>query len=137
MNAGRWVLASVVVFVVRTLMNMAVYGYAFQGRFEEMKSAHPGIFREVIPAYITLDLIIAFLLTYMVAKAASAFGAGVKGGVALGLLVALLGPVFGGLYNYFSVTYIPSDFYAIDSVYQLVAHAIQGAVAAALYYRGT
>ncbi len=59
MNAGRFVGASVAVFVVRTLMNFLFYGYAMRGRYEEMSAAHPGMFREVIPAYLVLDLISA------------------------------------------------------------------------------
>ena len=51
----------------------------------------------------------------------------------LGILLALLGPVLGGLYNFFSLTYYPSDLFTIEAVYQLVAYAIQGAIAAAIY----
>lgn len=133
MNAGRFVGASVAVFVVRTLLNYLFYGVAMQGRFEEMSAAHPGLFREVIPAFIALDLVTAVLITYLVVKAAAAFGGGLKGGATLGILIAILAPVIGSLYYFFSVTYYPIDFWAIESVYQIVSHAIQGALAAAIY----
>lgn len=133
MNAGRFVGASIAVFIVRTLMNFAFYGFALRGRHEEMAAAHPGMFREVIPAFIVLDLITAFILTYLIVKAGSAFGGGIKGGVTLGILVAILSPIISGLYYFFSVTFTPPDLVGIDSVYQLVAHAIQGAIAAAIY----
>lgn len=133
MNAGRFVGASVAVFVVRTLLNFLFYGYLMQARFEELNAAHPGMFREVIPAYLALDLISALLITWLVVKAGAAFGGGIKGGVTLGVLVALLSPVIGGLYYYFSTTYYPQDLLAIESVYQLVSYAIQGALAAAIY----
>jgi len=133
MNTGRFVGASLAVFVVRTLMNTGFYGYAMHGRYEEMSNAHPGMFREVIPAYITLDLITAFILVYLIVKAASAFGGGMKGSVTVAVLVAILGPVMAGLYYYFSMTYYPADLVGMESVYQVIAYAIQGAVAAAIY----
>jgi hypothetical protein len=91
------------------------------------------MFREVVPAFITLDLLTALLITWLVIKAGAAFGGGVKGGVILGILVAILSPVIGGLYYYFSTTYYSQDLVAIESVYQIVSHAIQGALAAAIY----
>ncbi len=133
MNAGRFVGASVAVFVFRTLLNYLVYGYLLQPRYEEISSAHPGMFREVIPAFITLDLLAALLITYLVVKAGAAFGGGVKGGAILGVLVGLLGPVLGSLYHYFGTTYNPQDLLAIESIYQIVTHAVQGALAAAIY----
>jgi hypothetical protein len=133
MNAGRFVGASVAVFVVRTLLNSLFYGYLIHPRMEEMSAAHPGMFREVVPAFITLDLLAALLITWLVIKAGAAFGGGVKGGVILGILVALLSPVLNNLYYYFSTTYYPQDLLAIESIYQIVTHAVQGALAAAIY----
>ena len=133
MNAGRFVGASVAVFVVRTLLNYLFYGVLMHPRMEEMSAAHPGMFREVVPAFITLDLLAALLITWLVIKAGAAFGGGVKGGVMLGILVALLSPVLCNLYFYFSTTFYAQDLLAIESVYQIVAHAIQGAIAAAIY----
>ena len=54
-------------------------------------------------------------------------------GVKLGLLVAVLSPVIGSLYQYFSVTYMPIGLAAAESVFQLIAHAIEGGVAGAIY----
>jgi hypothetical protein len=133
MNAGRFVGASVAVFVVRTLLNYLFYGYLMHPRYEEMSTAHPGLFREVVPAFITLDLIAALLITWLVVKAGAAFGGGIKGGVILGILIALLGPVLYNLYFYFSTTFYAQDLLAIETVYQIVVHAIQGAIAAAIY----
>lgn len=133
MNAGRFVGASVAVFVVRTLLNYLFYGYLMHPRMEEMSAAHPGMFREVVPAFITLDLLAALLITWLVIKAGAVFGRGVKGGVILGILVGLLSPVLCNLYFYFSSTFYAQDLLAIESVYQIVTHAIQGALAAAIY----
>ncbi|HEX3127640.1 MAG TPA: hypothetical protein VH394_09940 [Thermoanaerobaculia bacterium] len=133
MNAGRFVGASVAVFVVRTLLNYLFYGYLMHPRMEAMSAAHPGMFREVVPAFITLDLLAALLITWLVIKAGAAFGGGVKGGLILGILVALLSPVLSNLYYYFSTTYYAQDLLAIESIYQIITHAVQGALAAMIY----
>jgi len=133
MNAGRYVGASVVVFIVRTVLNSAFYGYLMHGEYASMDAAHPGVFREVIPAYIAIDLLAALLLTYLVVKAASAFGGGVKGGAVVGVFLALLGPILFGLYYFFSVTFYTPNFFCIESIYQLATYALQGAIAAAIY----
>ncbi len=133
MNAGRFVGASVVVFIVRTVLNSGFYGFLMHGEYESLSAAHPGVFREVIPAYITIDLVAALLLTYLVIKAASVFGGGIKGGARVGIFLALVGPVLFGLYYAFSVTFYTPKFFAIESIYQVATYALQGAIAAAIY----
>lgn len=133
MNAGRYVGASVAVFIARTLLNTGFYGFLMHGQYEAMSAAHPGVFREVVPAFVAIDLVTAFLLVYLIVRAASAFGGGTKGAVTLAVLIAIIGPVVYSLYYYFSVTFYSVHFFAIESVYQIVAHAIQGAIAAAIY----
>jgi len=133
MNAGRYVGASVVVFIVRTVLNTGFYGFLMHGEYDAVNAAHPGVFREVIPAYVATDLVAAFLITYLVVKAAAAFGGGMKGASTLAVLLALLGPVLFGAYYYFSVTFYTPRFFAIETVFQIVSYALQGAVAAAIY----
>jgi hypothetical protein len=133
MNTGRLATAAIFVFVARALGNFLFYGLAMRGQYEALMAAHPGIFREVLPAYLVLDLIAAALFVYLFAKAGAAFGGGVKGGVVLGIVVALLSPVVGLLYTFFSVTYYSQSMVATEVVYQLVAYAVQGAVAGAVY----
>ena len=133
MNAGRFAGAGVAVFVVRFLLNFLFYGQLMHPQYEEISNAHPGLMREVIPAYGVLDLITAFLLVYFFVRAAACFGGGMKAGVTIAVLLALFGPVLGSLYFFYSVTYYPTSLLGPEIVYQLVAHAIQGAVAAAIY----
>ena len=47
--------------------------------------------------------------------------------------LAVLSPVTGSLYQYFSVTYMPVGLMMAESVFQMIAHAIEGAVASAMY----
>ena len=54
-------------------------------------------------------------------------------GVKLGLLVAVLSPVIGTLYRYFSVTYISAGLMSVEAFFQVIAHVIEGAVAGAMY----
>lgn len=133
MNTGRFIGAAVVVWLARTLLNAGFYGYLMHGEYERLAAAHPGMFREVIPAFIALDLLVALLLVYMIVKAASCFGGGMKGAVTIAILIAVFGPIIFSLYYYFSTTYYTLNFFSIEAVYQLVTHAIQGALAAAIY----
>ena len=131
MNTGRFVGAGIAVFVVRFILNFLFYGVLIHPQYEAISNAHPGMFREVIPAYAVLDLIAAFLIVWFFIKCG--FGGGVKGGVTLGILLGLFGPVLCALYYFFSTTYYPTSLLGTESVYALVSHAIQGAVAALVY----
>jgi len=133
MNIGRYIAAVLGVWVVRVVSNYLFYEIAMAERYQELTDANPGIFREVIPAYITLDLLVAIVFTFLVVKAVSAFGGGIKGGLTLGGLVALVGVVAGNFYLFYSFTIFEVGGVVIESVYALVALAIQGAVAAAIY----
>jgi len=86
-----------------------------------------------VPGFILTDLVFAFLFTYLFVKVGAALGGGRMAGVKLGLLVAVLSPVIGGLYQYFSVTYLSVGLIAAESVFQIIAHAIEGAVAGVIY----
>ena len=133
MNIGRYLAAVLGVWVVRVVCNYLFFGVAMAEKYQELMDAHPGIFRQVIPAYIVIDLLVAVVFTFLVVKAVSAFGGGIKGGLMLGALVALVGAVAGGLYMFYSFTIYEVGDVALESVYALIAVAIQGAVAAAIY----
>lgn len=133
MNTGRFFLASLVVWLVRTGINWLFYGVLTASERQEIMDAHPGVFREVIPAYIATDLLVALVFTWLVVKAASCFGGGVAGAVKLGVGVALIAAVAGNLYLFYTLTVISMQSMVIESIYQLVVYAIMGAVAAALY----
>lgn len=133
MNTGRFVLASLVVWIVRTLLNWLFYGMLTAGEYQAIMDEHPGVFREVIPAYIATDLLVALVFTWLVVKAASCFGGGMAGAVKLGVGVALIAAVAGNLYLFYSLTVYSMQSMVIDSIYNLVLYAIMGTVAAAVY----
>jgi len=133
MNVGRFVGAAIGVGIVRTLLNYLFYGVLTHEQWEQLSSAHPGMFREVIPAFITLDFLVALVFVYLFVKVGAALGGGVKGGVCLGLFVAVLSPVAGDLYQFFSVTFLSQGMIVKDILFQLGSHVIQGVVAAKIY----
>lgn len=133
MNAGRFLGAAIAVWIVRVALNWTFYTQVVGQRWEEITSAHPGMFREVVPAYIVTDLIFAFVFAFLFVKVGAALGGGVKAGVTLGVIVAILSPVIGNLYMYYSVTYVPAGLAVTDSVFHVIAHGVEGAVVGLIY----
>ena len=105
-------------------------------QLQQIAAAHPGVFREVVPGLILTDLIFALVFTYLFVRVGAALGGGRMAGVKLGLLGSVLSPVIGSLYQYFSVTYMSVGLMVSESVFQIIAHAIEGAVAGAMYKAG-
>jgi len=133
MNIGRFLASVAAVWLVRVALNSTFYTRVIGQQSEQIAAAHPGVFRQVVPGFILTDLIFAITFTYLFVKVGAALGGGRMAGVKLGLLVAVLSPVIGSLYQYFSVTYMSVGLIAAESVFQMIAHAIEGAVAGAMY----
>ncbi len=133
MNIGRFLASAAAVWLVRVALNWTFYTRVIGQQSEQIAAAHPGVFRQVVPGFILTDLIFAFVFTYLFVKVGAALGGGRMAGVKLGLLVAVLSPVIGNLYQYFSVTYLSVGLIAAESAFQIIAHAIEGAVAGAIY----
>jgi len=134
MNVRCFVASAAAVWVVRVALNWSFYTKVVGTQAEQISVAHPGMFRQVVPAYILTDLLFALLFAYLFVKVGAAFGGGgAMAGVKLGLLVAILSPVLGSLYQYFSVTYMPIRLAATEGVFQVIAHAIEGAAVGVIY----
>ena len=136
MNINPFVGAVVGVWIVRVALNWTFYAKIVGRQYADIASAHPGLFRTVIPAYIVTDLIFALAFVFLFVKASAALGGGVKAGVILGLMVAVLSPIIYGLYEYFGVTYLPAALEVAIAIFQLIAHAVEGAVAGLIYKSG-
>ncbi len=133
MNAGRFFGAALGVWIVRVALNWTFYTQVVGNQFKQITDAHPGMFREVVPAYIVTDLIFALAFAMLFAKVGAALGGGVKAGVKLGLVVAILSPVIGSLYQYYSFTFFPAGLVATDVIFQVIAHGVEGAVCGLIY----
>ncbi len=72
------------------------------------------------------DLLLAVVVALWFVKAGAALGGGLKAGVALGVFVVILSPVVGNLYEYDSVRYLPVGLMAAVSIFQVIAHAVEG-----------
>ena len=126
MNLTRFLACAAAVWLVRVALNWAFYTRVIGQQSQQIAAAHPGLFREVVPGFILTDLIFAVAFTYLFVKVGAALGGGRMAGVKLGILVAVLSPVIGGLYQYFSVTYMSVGLMTAESVFQIIAHAIEG-----------
>jgi hypothetical protein len=133
MNIARFLASAAAVWLVRVALNWTFYTRVIGQQSQQIAAAHPGLFREVVSGFILTDLIFAVAFTYLFVKVEAALGGGLMAGVKLGLLVAVLSPVIGSLYQYFSVTYMSVGLTMAESVFQIIAHAIEGAVAGAIY----
>ena len=133
MNLTRFLTCAAAVWLVRVGLNWTFYTRVIGQQSQQIAAAHPGLFREVVPGLILTDLIFALVFTYLFVKVGAALGGGRMAGAKLGLIVAVLSPVIGGLYQYFSVTYMSVGLTTAESVFQIIAHAMEGAVAGAIY----
>src|SRR2546422_2535878 len=135
MNTGRFIGAAAGVRIVRVVLNWIFYAKIVGRQYANISSAHPGMLRMVIPAYVVTDLIFALAFVFLFVRVSAALGGGVKAGVILGLIVAVLSPVLGSLYDFYGVTYMPATLEVAGAIFQLVAHAVEGAVASLIYGR--
>ena len=136
MNTGRFIGAAAGVWIVRVALNWTFYAKIVGRQYANISSAHPGMFRTVIPAYIVADLIFALAFAFLFVKVGTALGGGgVLAGVKLGLIVVVFSAVIGALYDYYGVTYMPGALELTSVIFQVIAHAAEGAVAGAIYTR--
>src|SRR5262249_9573084 len=123
MNTGRFVASVVAVWIVRVALNATFYTMVVGGQTEKIAAAHPGMFRQVVPAYILTDLLFALAFTYLFVRVGAALGGGRMAGGKIGLVVPVLSPVIGSLYQYFRGTYLPLGLLAAGLFFQAARHA--------------
>ncbi len=133
MNLGRFGGVALGVWVVRVARNWVYYTQIVQQQWEQLTSAHLDMFREVFPAYIVTDLIFAVAFAFLFVKVSAALGGGLMAGVKLGIVVAILSPMVGILYQYFSFTFLPAGLVVTNMIFYVIAHVIQGVVAGLIY----
>ena len=90
MNINRFVGAAVGVWIVRVALNWTFYTKVLGRQFADISSAHPGMFRTMIPADIATDPTFALAFAFLFVKVGSSLGGGAIAGIKLGLIVAVL-----------------------------------------------
>lgn len=133
MNTGRYLGAVLAMWIVRTLLNFAFYGKYMAGKYMAIAAAHPGLLKEGVAGFIVTDLFTCIVFVLLLAKVSNALGGGAKAGITLGLMIALLSPIVGALYSFFTFTFSTIGSTCIEIVFQFVAHAIEGGVAGSIY----
>jgi hypothetical protein len=78
-------------------------------------------------------VLFAIVFVILFAKVASCLGGGVKAGIVLAIFVAVLSPLLCNIYYFYSFTIYSAGTMVTDSLYQLVGHAVSGALAGAIY----
>src|SRR6266702_4260978 len=133
MNIGRFVGAVVGVWIIRVVLNWIFYAKIVGRQYANISSAHPCMFRTVIPAYIVADLIFALAFAFLFVKVGTALGGGVLAGIKLGLIVVVFSAVIGALYDYYGVNYMPGALELTSVIFQVITHGVEGAVAGFVY----
>lgn len=133
MRTGRYILASIVVFLVRMLLHFAFYGVLMVEESNELAQKYPGLMRNATAGFILGDLVFAFIFVCLFIRVAEALGGGIKGGLVLALYVWGFSSVVVGIYQYSAFTFFTPGSFGLELGAQLVFLLIQGAVAAKLY----
>jgi hypothetical protein len=136
MKTGRFIGAVIAVWLVRTLINGLYYGVYMSDTYQAMADRFPGVFREVVPAYILADLLFAAVFVWLWAKVAPTFAAGAAGGATYGVVMWLVAEVITGIYLFYSFTFMTPGMWASSLAVQLVVYLLMGVVAAALIKPG-
>lgn len=138
MKGSKIALGIIAAFIVRALLSTVWFGVIRKGATDAMVAAHPGMFKSFTnpTPFIIADLIGTTIFVLLLSRVSAGLGGGIGAGVKLGIYVALLAPVLGSVYEYFSFSFADAQSFAIDGAFQIVAGAIVGAVAAAVLSRG-
>jgi hypothetical protein len=135
MNPGRFAAAAVATWLVRTVLNAVFYTQIVAAQYQHVYETHPGVFREVIPAYIAADFAFAVVFVLLFVKAGEALGSGPRGGAMLGFYVGLLGPALLSVYMFYSTMYLSVGLAVSEGAFGVVNCIAAGAAAGAVYKR--
>lgn len=133
MNMGRYLIAVLAVWIVRTVLNALWYGWYTAEAYAAAIEPYVGAFREVVPAYVTADLLFALVFVWLWVKVGAAFGSGAKAGGTYGFVIGLLAGVIPGIYWVYSLTVVTPGMWLQGVIFELVAGVLVGALAAVVY----
>ncbi len=130
MNIKKFVIASIVVFIVFEILNFIIHGPLLGSIYEETKSVwRPDMMDKMWIIHIT-NFIFSFLFVYIFTKGYE--NKGIVEGLRFGLIIGLLMNVVG-MFNQYAVYPLPFSLAIQWFIYGIIQYVICGAVAASIY----
>ena len=130
MNIKKFVIASIVVFIVFEILNFIIHGPLLGSIYEEAKSVwRPDMMDKMWIIHIT-NFIFSFLFVYIFTKGYE--NKGIVEGLRFGLIIGLLMNVVG-MFNQYAVYPLPFSLAIQWFIYGIIQYVICGAVAASIY----
>jgi len=130
MNGKRFILASIVVFVVYEITNWIVHSLILSGVYQRLQSLwRPDMMDKMWIMYVTA-FIFSFLFVYIFTKGYE--GKGVAEGFRYGLYIGLLMNIVG-MFNQYAVYPVPLSLTIQWFIYGMIQFIIIGIVTALIY----
>lgn len=130
MNRKRYILASIVVFVVYEITNWIVHSLILSGVYQRLQSLwRPDMMDKMWIMYVTA-FIFSFLFVYIFTKGYE--GKGVAEGFRYGLYIGLLMNIVG-MFNQYAVYPVPLNLTIQWFIYGMIQFIIIGIVTALIY----
>lgn len=130
MNRKRYILASIVVFVVYEITNWIVHSLILSGVYQRLQSLwRPDMMDKMWIMYVTA-FIFSFLFVYIFTKGYE--GKGVAEGFRYGLYIGLLMNIVG-MFNQYAVYPVPLSLTIQWFIYGMIQFIIIGIVTALIY----
>jgi len=130
MNRKRFILASIVVFVVYEITNWIVHSLILSGVYQRLQSLwRPDMMDKMWIMYVTA-FIFSFLFVYIFTKGYE--GKGVAEGFRYGLYIGLLMNIVG-MFNQYAVYSVPLNLTIQWFIYGMIQFIIIGIVTALIY----
>ena len=130
MNRKRYILASIVVFVVYEITNWIVHSLILSGVYQRLQSLwRPDMMDKMWIMYVTA-FIFSFLFVYIFTKGYE--GKGVAEGFRYGLYIGLLMNI-AGIFNQYAIYPVPLSLTIQWFIYGMIQFIIIGIVTALIY----
>ncbi len=130
MNTKKFIIASILVFIVFEILDFIIHGLILKGAYESLASVwRPDMNSLMWIMYITA-FIFSFLFVYIFTKGYE--GKGIAEGIRYGLLIGLL-MLIVGMFNQYAVYPLPFILVLEWFILGMIQFIIIGIVAAAIY----
>ena len=130
MNTKRFILTSIIVFVVYQALNQIIHMFILSGAYEATMDVWRADMMQKMWIIFVTTFIFSFLFVYIFTKGYE--GRGIAEGIRYGLLIGLLMNVVG-MFNQYAVYPIPFSLAIQWFIYGMIQFVICGIVTAAIY----